>query len=141
MSAATIEHIGIIDSKSDEKVLVRFTTISACASCHAKGYCSASEMEDKLVEVNSPADTLKVGESVNLKLALSQGFNALLIGYVYPFILVFSALMLFTLSGVKELYSGLSALFLLLPYYLLAGYFNKRINKKFQFTIHKIDQQ
>ena len=138
MSAATIEHIGIIDSISNETVRVRFTTISACASCHAKGYCSASEMEDKIVEVNSPADAVKPGETVNLRLALSQGFNALLIGYVYPFILVFSALMILTASGVKELYAGLSALFLLLPYYLLAGYFNKRINKKFQFTIHKI---
>ena len=138
MSASTIDHIGIIDSISDEKVRVRFTTISACASCHAKGYCSASEMEDKIVEVNNPTEALKVGEAVSLRLALYQGFKALLIGYVYPFLLVFSALMILTVSGVKELYAGLSALFLLLPYYLLAGYFNKRINKKFQFTIHKI---
>jgi len=138
-SVSTIEHKGIIDSISNEKLRVRFTALSACASCHAKAYCSASEMEDKIVEVNCNPTGFRPGETVNINLTLSQGYKALLIGYVYPFLLVFTALVILSVAGVKELYSGLFSLSILLPYYFIARYFRKSIDKKFQFTIHKLE--
>ncbi len=135
----SIEHTGIIDSIGDKSVFVRFTSFSACASCHAKSHCSASEMEDKVVEVIRSREILRMGEQVNVILSVSQGYKALLIGYVYPFIIVISSLIIFSAFGFKELFTGLFSLSLLIPYYLFIKYFNKSINKKFQFTIRKSD--
>jgi len=137
---STIEHKGIIDSISEGKVKVRFTALSACASCHAKAYCSASEMEDKIVEVDGSPAVFRPGEPVNINLSLSQGYKALLIGYVYPFLLVFSSLVILSVAGIRELYAGLISLSLLLPYYLVTAFLKERIDKKFQFTIHKTEQ-
>jgi len=137
-SVSNIEHKGTIETIKDNKITVRFTALSACASCHARSYCSASEMEDKIVEVNNSSGEFSTGESVNINLALNQGFKALLIGYVYPFLVVFVALVILSVAGVKELFAGLLSLSLLVPYYLVVAYLKKDINKKFQFTIQKI---
>ena len=141
VSVSTIEHKGIIDSISDGKVKVKFTALSACAACHAKAYCSAAEMEDKIVEVSCATKGFSPGETVSINLSLDQGYQALLIGYVYPFLLVLLSLVLLSATGVKELYAGLISLFLLFPYYLIARILQKRIDKKFQFTIHKTELQ
>lgn len=138
MASANIEHLGIVESISPQKLMVRFTSLSACAGCHAKGSCSAADMQEKRVEVHSIPGDFSIGETVNIILAPSQGFEALLIGYVYPFLLVFTSLVILSLSGISELRAGLISLALLAPYYMLVFSLRKKINKKFQFTIRKL---
>lgn len=139
MAKGTIEHRGIVESIANDKVSVRFTVHSACASCEAKSYCSLGEREDHVVEYVCDTEKYSSGDPVNLVITRSQGFSALRIGYIYPFFLVFLALLILSFLGIHELYAGIISLSLLLPYYILIKYFNKRINKKFQFTLHKIE--
>ena len=50
-SSKTIEHQAVI-TKIDGSILkVEITQISACASCHAKGYCSLADTSIKTIEI------------------------------------------------------------------------------------------
>ncbi len=134
-----IEHKGFIEKVSDHSVIVKIISESACAACHAKGACSAADMQNKEIEVMGKYPGFVIGEMVNLIMAQSMGFKALLLGYVYPFILLFSGLLLFSNAGIPELISGLLAIGLLPPYYLVLYLLRNKIKKSFNFSLQKID--
>ena len=74
----TIEHQGIIVSIDNNIAHVRIEQTSACASCHVKSMCGASEKAEKIIEKakendvplykdNKLADTLsklKIGDAI-----------------------------------------------------------------------------
>ncbi len=134
----SIEHKGRIDSIDGNKINVNFLAMSGCASCHAKGVCSAADMQEKFVEVFDFTNQYKIGEEVNVTLRQSLGFRALFLGYVLPFILVLLILIILTSMTDNEAVAGLSALSVLVPYYLILFLLKDKIRKKFTFTINKI---
>jgi sigma-E factor negative regulatory protein RseC len=134
-----IEHEGLIKNINGNNVLVRIVSQSACAACHAKGGCSTAEMQEKENEVTDFSGIFKVGETVNLIMKQSQGYTALLIAYIYPFLLVFTSLLITTSSGLGDLKAGLLSLAVLLPYYLIIYALKNKIRKRFIFSIRKID--
>lgn len=134
----TIQHKGFIDSISEKGILVRFISQSACADCHAKGVCSAADMKDKELWVqNEPATQYRIGEAVNIIMTPEQGSKAVLIGYVYPFLLFLFSLLILSSTSIGELKAGLISLSVLIPYYIFIYIFREKINKKFSFTIRK----
>lgn len=135
----SIEHRGRIDSIDGNKINVSFIALSGCASCHAKGFCGAADMQEKAVEVYDFTDQYQVGDEVNVILKQTLGFRALLLGYVLPFIFVLLILIVLTAITNNEAIAGLSALAILVPYYLSLYLFRNKIRKKFTFTINKID--
>lgn len=138
MSATTtIQHKGFIEGISKEGIRVKFTSLSACADCHAKGVCSASDMKDKEVTIKDGEDDYKVGERVDIVMTLGQGSRAVLIGYVYPFILFLVSLLILSASGLNEVQAGVISIALLVPYYATIYIFRKEINQKFNFSIRK----
>ena len=132
-----IEHEGTIREIRDGKARVAFLAKSACAHCQLKGVCSASEIEDKEVEVDVPGHTYQVGEKVNIVLARSLGIKALMYGYIFPFLLLM--ITLFVVYGItaEEIVSGLAALFVLVPYYGGLYLFRTRIGQEFKFFVRK----
>ncbi|HAF28566.1 MAG TPA: Fis family transcriptional regulator [Bacteroidales bacterium] len=134
----SIEHKGRIESIDGNKINVNFLAMSGCASCHAKGVCSAADMQEKSVEVFDYTNQYTMGEEVNVILKQSLGFRALLLGYVLPFILVLFILIVLTAITDNEAIAGLSALSVLVPYYLILFLLKDKIRKKFTFAIHKI---
>lgn len=134
----SIEHIGRIESIDGNKININFLAMSGCASCHAKGVCSAADMQEKSVEVFDYTNQYRIGEEVNVVLKQSLGFRALLLGYVLPFILVLLILIVLTLITDNEAVAGLSALSALVPYYLFLFLLKDKIRKKFTFAIKKI---
>ncbi len=113
-----ISHYGIISRITDDIISVAIVSESACASCHAKGYCNVSEVQEKIIEVPNTGDgEHKVGESVIVVLKRSLGTKAILYGYFFPFVLmVVTLLVSMNISGNEGL-SGLLALLVLVPYY------------------------
>jgi len=138
-NSKSVEHKGRIDSIEGNKICVNFIAMSACASCHAKGVCSTSDMKEKSVEVFDFTNQFQVGEEVNVILKQSLGFRALFLGYVLPFFLVLIILIVLTITTNNEAVSGVGALTVLIPYYLLLYILKDKIRKKFIFTINKID--
>jgi len=138
-SSQSIEHNGFVERITGTSVLVRIISESACAACHAKGACNAADMQDKEIEVQDSSGRYHTGEMVKLVMEQSQGFKALRIGYLYPFIVLFTGLLVASAIGINELTAGLIALGLLPPYYFIVYLLRKKIGKSFTFSIHKID--
>lgn len=133
-----IEHTGIITLIEGAKMKVQIAQLSACCSCHAKGACSASDIDEKIIDVESADTTLKVGDLVQLIGESSMGLFAVLIAFVIPFLLILLSLIVFNFYAVNEALSGTISLGILAPYYFILSLFNKKLKNKLKFTIAKI---
>jgi sigma-E factor negative regulatory protein RseC len=130
-----IEHEGIIDHIKGDIAHVKIDSVSACASCHAKGVCGAADQEEKYLDVPLRGAAYKAGDSVFVQVARHLGFRAVLMGYVYPFLILMAVLIGMLAAGVAELRAGGMALLSIVPYYLLLYLFRNRISKTFTFSI------
>ena len=61
-----IEHEGIIEQIDGDVAHVKIDSISACASCHAKGACSAADQEEKYLDVPILGAVYRQGETVKV---------------------------------------------------------------------------
>ena len=134
-----VEHEGTVSSICGNTMIVRIVASSACGSCAAKNYCAPSENKDKDIYVEGFSGDFVSGERVKVIMRQSLGFMALLIGYIVPIVLVLATLLtVYQING-NELASGLSALLILFPYYLIIKLLNRKITETFGFTVQKID--
>ena len=135
-----IEHEGIVDQISDKAIRVKIMSMSACASCHAKGACTVADMEEKEVEVPL-AGNYKVGQRVMVIGSTAQGLQAAWWAYILPILLLLLTLFVsFSLTG-NEALAGLLALVVLVPYFGLIKLSEKFMKKTFQFTINSINEE
>ena len=136
-----IEHEGRVTDISEDVISVEIINKSACASCHAKGVCAASEESVRIVEVPYTISTLveeyKVGDKVNVVLQPSLGIKAVWICYVIPLAVLLASILVFSKAGMSELATGLWSLEVLAVYYFVVFLFRKRISKIFTFSIYK----
>lgn len=129
-------HTGIVKNLLDKKVVVSIIAHSACASCEIKGACSLSEVKEKLIEVDISEDkNYKIGENVVIEMKQSLGSWAVLFGYFFPFLLVVSTLFIFTAFGLDQGLSGLLAILILAPYYLIMYLLRAIFRKKFTYRL------
>ena len=137
MSATeTISHPGIIQKLTDDKVFVKIMAMSACVSCQAKGMCSVSEVEEKVVEVKrDPSREFKPGEQVTVSMRRSLGTYAVLLGYVVPFFLLIGVLAGVLFITGNEGLAGLSGILILVPYYWGLYIYRKKLKDTFNFMI------
>ena len=130
----SIEHDGIVQKSDNKTITVKISSESACSGCHAEGSCSLSGREEKIVEITGEYN-FNPGDNVTVLMKKSMGYAALLLGYVFPFIIVIAVLVVLIMSSVSEATAGLGSIASLIPYYFMLWFFRKRINNKFTFTI------
>lgn len=134
-----IKHTGVITSIDSSGIKVNITTYSACFSCSAKGICSISDAKDKIIEVPKTGD-FSVGQEVQVILHQTQGFKALYLGYVQPFIVVLITLIITSSLTRNEVLAGIISLGALALYYLVLFFYKEKIRNKFTFAIKKQEQ-
>jgi len=135
---AIIEHKGTISEIKNNSIFVELNVQSACSSCHAKGMCGF-DRATKTIEIITTDISYEIGEIVKVKLNESLGMKALFLGYILPFLILATTLILFL--AVTKLSEGLSAILaisLLIPYYLILFLNKDKIKKEFDFKIEKI---
>jgi sigma-E factor negative regulatory protein RseC len=137
MEEKRISHDGVVDSMDGNEVLVRITSYAACSSCHARGACNVTEEKEKIMRVGAGASSFRTGEKVRVVLAQSQGFRALFLGYVLPFLLVLIALLIISALGSSELVAGLVSLSVLIPYYLGLKLLQGKLERQFSIFVQK----
>jgi len=130
----SIEHDGIVQKSDNKTITVKISSESACSGCHAEGSCSLSGREEKIVEITGEYN-FNPGDNVTVLMKKSMGYAALLLGYVFPLIIVIAVLVVLIMSSVPEAAAGLGSIASLIPYYFMLWFFRKRINNKFTFTI------
>lgn len=130
----TIEHDGIVQSSGGDILTVRITSASACSGCHAEGSCSLSGKTDKLIEIEGSYN-VSPGDKVKVIMKQSDGYTALLLGYVIPLLLIVTVLVVLVSLDVAELQAGLLSLAVLAPWYGFLRLFRNRIKNKINFSI------
>lgn len=136
MSDKTITHPGFIRKLMAETAEVVIISKSGCASCEINGTCSVSDMEEKIIDIKlKPDSTYKVGDEVIVEMKQSQGTWAVLLAYIFPFLLILISLILLTNAQVDQGLSGLISLGLLIPYYTILYFFKNFIKSKFEYFI------
>ncbi|WP_010664616.1 SoxR reducing system RseC family protein [Marinilabilia salmonicolor] len=129
-----IEHQGIVEQSDGERATVRILSQSACASCHAKGVCTAADLQEKLIDASCDRP-FKHGDRVTLVGESRLGLQAAWWAYILPLFLILATLITtFTLTNNENL-AGLLALGIMVPYFLILRLFNHKFFKTFSFTI------
>ena len=139
MAVTIIKHEGIISSFEGDIAKVRLVNISACASCHVKSVCSLSEADQKVVDVMAKNVTMATGDKVTVSFNESLGIKALFFGYILPFMVMMVAFLATWAASHSEVYAGLAALFILIPYYLILALYRRSLQQSFAFHLEKQD--
>jgi sigma-E factor negative regulatory protein RseC len=134
---STIEHKGIVSEINENAIFVDLSVQSACAACHAKSVCGIDSAQ-KTIEVRTDNKSFNIGERVKVVMRESLGMKALFLGYLLPFIVVISTLMILLSADFSEGFSGLISIIVLVPYYTVLYFFKDRIKREFNFDIEKI---
>ena len=133
-----IRHKARVKTVSGPKAVLSVMNQSACAACHARGACTLADMEEKEIELADGGRNLCPGQEVHIVLKESQGFKALLFGYLLPFIIVLLFLIIiFSLTN-NEILAGLASLGVLIPYYITLYFFRGVLKKVFKFEVEEI---
>ncbi len=135
----TIEHQGFIVEINDNIAHVKIEQTSACASCHVKTMCGASETAEKIIDAHIRDNTLKAGDQVTIIGQKSLGFQAIIFAYILPFIIIVATLFIVNKFTTNEVLIGTCALTSLIPYFAILRLMRNKIQAKFQFyAIKKI---
>ena len=130
-----IKHAGVVDGVEGECVRVRILQSSACSACKVAAHCNASETKEKIIDVmDADASHYQKGDQV---MVVAVGFRASLYGYLLPLIL-----MVVTLVGVlaathSEGLAAVSALGILIPYYVLLFLMRNKLRNRLSFTLER----
>ena len=135
----TIEHQGFIIEINNNIAHVRIEQTSACASCHVKSVCGASEKTEKIIDAHIADNTLKVGDQVTIIGQKSLGFQAIILAYILPFVVIVASLFIVNIFTTNEVVIGTCALATLIPYFAILRLMRNKIQAKFQFYAIKKD--
>lgn len=131
-----ITHPGTVTAVTPDRIFVRIMAMSACSSCQAKAMCHVADMEEKVIEVKRAGGSQYAeGDNVVVSMKRSLGTRAVLLGYILPFVLLVGTLLLVLLLSGNEGLAGLSAIAVLIPYYVLLYAFRNMIKNTFSFSI------
>jgi sigma-E factor negative regulatory protein RseC len=133
-----VYHDGHVVETNENQVRVKIISKSACADCHAKGICTAADMEEKFIDaIAQPGERFRAGDTVTLVMEERLGWIAIFYSFVLPFIVMVTVLFVMSGLGRGETEAALFGLGSLLPYYLLLYVFREKIEKDFSFKAER----
>lgn len=139
-SSAVIRHEGRVLSVTSVQTKVEILAQMACAACHAKAVCGASNGESRVITIRREDDgKIRPEDRVNVVIRQGQGFKAVFIAYLIPLFILLVLLLTLPLFFENELVTGLGALGFVALYYLVLAQFRDRLNSGFVFTVEKIN--
>ena len=138
-SHSEIRHRGIITCIDPLKAEI--ISESACAGCHAKGFCSMSEKKRKeITRLKKPSGwDPYVGQEVYIVMRTRMGFRAVWLAMVVPCLLLGLVTGLFVWLGAPEWLTGILVITGITIYYFVLYLFKDSIHNDFYFTLHNID--
>ncbi len=132
----TFIHSGVISKITRDTVIVSLEQNVHCESCRAKSACGISESNTKDIEILNPNDSFSINEHVKVVLKKALGLKAVFWAYVFPFILMFSTLLIASIF-LKEWMAGVLSLSILLPYYMVLYFLKNTLKSAFKISILK----
>lgn len=138
-ASVCIEQKGVVEMVSDQEIQVKIMRNSLCGPCSVKGLCFMGESAERIIHITDFDKLLKKGDTVSVVITKGKGNRAIILGYLFPFLLMLSVLITLSTMSFPEWFSGISSLAILIPYFILLHLFKNRINKVFYFSAYKLD--
>lgn len=133
-----IRHTGIVDGVEGPCVKIRILQASACSTCKVAAHCNASETKEKIVDVRvADAASYHPGDSVVVVADASVGYRASLYGYLLPLVAMVATLIAVLTTTHSEGMAAVSALGILVPYYVVLYLMRNRLRNRFSFKIER----
>lgn len=132
----TIAHTGFVTGIKNGRATVHLFQDAECHSCRMKDFCGVTDEERNTFIISGRS--LKIGDNVQVAIKPSTGFLAMFWAYFFPFLLVFSIIILGNAGGWNEGISGILALVSLLPYYLILALVRRFFRQSIQLDIKKL---
>lgn len=133
-----IKHAGVVDGVEGECVRVRILQSSACSACKVAAHCNASETKEKIIDVmDADASHYQKGDQVMVVADTAVGFRASLYGYLLPLVLMVVTLVAVLAASHSEGLAALSALGILIPYYVLLFLMRNKLRNRLSFSLER----
>jgi len=123
---------------TESSLVVTINNQSACSTCHAKGACTAADVQEKEIDIIPNGKHYSPGEEITVLLKEAQGFKALFYGYILPFLLVLFTLIITSSVTNNEFFAGLLSIGILIPYYITLYFLRDNFKKVFKFEVEEI---
>lgn len=131
-----VKHEGTITRVERDRVYVKVSQSSACASCKVAAHCNAAETKEKVIEVAGPhLGQYRVGQQVTVSTTPRVGIMAAVFAYAIPLVLMVGVVIMVTALTGDELTAACAGLGALLPYYLLVYLLRDKISRQVYFEI------
>ena len=131
-----IEHQAVVTKVSDGELTVCVPRQSACGTCPAAGLCGMKESKEQTFSIAvTDSSAYNRGDSVIVTLNPRLGWISVLFCYAFPLLLMLLALFSCQYFGQNEIFSGITAIIVLIPYYFLLFLGRNYFKKKFTFKI------
>ena len=135
---SNIKHLGIVESINGTRLKVRIEQTSACAACSVKQHCHVPESKEKIIDVCNPQEVVcAVGQKVLISGTTAMGMKAVLLAFVFPFLLILFLLFVLRYFVDNEPLSGTIALASLIPYYFILSLFKDKLKNRFRFYVRR----
>lgn len=133
-----IKHAGVVDGVEGECVRVRILQSSACSACKVAAHCNASETKEKIIDVmDADASHYQKGDQVMVVADTAVGFRASLYGYLLPLVLMVVTLVGVLAASHSEGLAAVSALGILIPYYVLLFLMRNKLRNRLSFSLER----
>jgi sigma-E factor negative regulatory protein RseC len=132
---------GTIKEIKGNILFVEIERKTACAACHAKSVCIPFVKKDEVIPIPiKQPEIFCVGEIVQLSLKQSLGMRAVIIAYLFPFVVLSLGLFLIYYITKNELLSVGVAFMVTSLYYLLLKKIDNKLKKHFTFSVSKTNK-
>lgn len=134
-----LQHKAQIIKISGQELTLSVPRQAACGNCPAAHLCGMKEKQKQIfsISVQNPS-RYQTGDSVLISLNPRLGWLAVLFCYVLPLTLCLLTLILSQIFTKNEIFSGISAIIILIPYYFFLFLGKKYFKKKFTFKITEL---
>jgi sigma-E factor negative regulatory protein RseC len=130
---------GVVEDITNGLLKVSILSKSLCATCHSKGSCTSFDVAQKEYHFNEFDPNLKPGDKVLLKLHKSLGPMAVFLGYLLPFIIFITILIILSTVFNNDLYAGIGSIISIIIYYLILKLFTKQLQSTFMLKVESIE--
>jgi positive regulator of sigma E activity len=138
-ASVCIEQKGTVEEITNHSITVKIHRDTSCGCCDSRGMCNLSDDTERIIDTVDNSLNLKIGDHVGITITRSMGNKAVILGYLFPFLLLIIVLIFLNALGFEEWLSGVISLAALFPYYMLLYLFRDRLKKSFTFVIRKKD--
>lgn len=136
-TSVCIEQKGTVEEIFNHSIKVKIHRDASCSHCNAQGMCIITDDHERIIETHNTILNLEVGDHVDITITRRMGNMAVILGYLVPFLILLSFLILLNSLGLQELLSGLISMAVLVPYYMFLYLFRDKLRRTFAFSVRK----